>query len=208
MGKDFLPPIGSRGSTMSLGIPLGVGLVAVLAVAAVGYGIRFYWGSTIETQILSLERSLDDEKGERNAAKARIRALETQVAGLSAVNGVELIYGGSGKALPKMEVKLPYKRQGSVVVHATREKSLYYFTANDETLGEIASHPRTLGAWYLWPILRDENKLKGRGGTKLPPSTLLKIPTRLGDWRLRSATTTAGAPDAVRNKVFEQSGID
>ena len=85
MGKDFLPPIGARGSTMSLGIPLVVGLVTVLGVAAVGYGIRFYWGATIETQILSLERSLEDEKGERDAAKARIRALETQVAGLSAV---------------------------------------------------------------------------------------------------------------------------
>jgi hypothetical protein len=153
-----------------------------------------------------IDRFKEDETASQDR-EARLRSVERHLAGLSAALNIELIYGGSAKPLAKDEVKLPYRREGNLNTHQAGDVRLYYFTAKGETLGDVAAHPGTLGAWYLWPLLRDENDLKGRGDTTLPEGTLLAVPRKITDWKLRNATTSAGAPDAVRNEILSQAGI-
>lgn len=207
MARDFLPPIGGdrRG-------PSGVIVYAVLALLIVGLGglaymTRFRWVTNLQGRVAQLEVAAERAQAQRDEMASEVDALTREVAGMRAVNDVEIIFGGEEEPLDRDAVKLPYKRQGSVLVHRTSKKSLYYFTGEGETLADVAAHPGTLGAWYLWPVLKEENNLKGRGSSELPPRTLLKVPTRLGDWRVRAATTAAGTPDAVRSEIFKQAGI-
>lgn len=209
MAKTFLPEIGAQGRPGAS--PLVYILLGLLAIAVLGstYITRFHWVTGLQTKVATLEAELVAEREARQAAEQNLALLTRQVQGLSAINDVELIYGDPDlERVPRDAVKLPYTRQGSVLVHKTDKRSLFYFTGDKETLGDIASHPRVLGSYYLWPILREENKLEGRGNTPLPPGTLVRVPTRLGDWRVRSATTAAGTPDKVRDEVFKQASIN
>lgn len=171
----------------------------------------------VNERIAAMKKAAESSQADQDKIARDVERMKREVAALQAIAKVEIFWGGElaggdKKAKPveakDTKIDFSFTHQGGVWVNP-RETSgtIWYYTDEGETLARISAQSRVLGAWWLWPILAEENNLKISGTEPLAAGQMLKIPARISEYQIRHAITEAGAPDKARDEIFAQAGL-
>jgi hypothetical protein len=170
--------------------------------------VRYRWVGGLRIEVDKTASVVQEQDERISLLLSQLGETTRKVQALEEISGVEMVIGKPGEALGRTDVKLPYVQESGLLIHKRSSRKLYYLVGTEQTLGDIAAHPRILGAWYLWPLLSEGNGLSARSGShRVRPGEVLAVPTKVTRWTMRQATTTAGAPDAVREEIFRQGKL-
>ncbi len=205
--RDFRPPLGSdRRSRLPI-LPILVVALPLLSMLVTLRLVQVRSLRPMREELTTIEERFAVAQEERRVLGETVERLQKSVAAMQTISKVQLVWGDSTE---HTRVAFAYKREpGSSWWEHPREEpyTLYYYASRGDTLARIASHPRILGASYLWPILASENGLRANGSDPLPAGRLIKVPARLHESQIRRAIVEAGAPDKARDEIFGQAGI-
>ena len=197
-------------------------LLVILLPAAAAYGAWKYTQvksiRPLGERIAAMKKAADSSQADQDKMSREVEKMKREIAALQTIAKVDILWGGDAaekiekgkKPVDAKDLKIDfaYTRQGSVWTNPKAQNgTIWYYTEEGETLGRIAAEQRVLGAYWLWPVLAEENGLKINGTDSLPAGQMLRVPARIAEYQIRHAITEAGAPDKARDEIFAQAGL-
>lgn len=205
-----------RGSRLPI-LPL---LVILLPLASAYGTLKYVQTRTLRPlneRLAAMKKAADVSQTDQDKIERDVEKMKREVAALQAIAKVEILWGGElaegekkGKPVDAKDTKIDFAftHQGGVWVNPRATNgTIWYYTDEGETIARISAQSRVLGAYWLWPILAEENNLKVTGTEPLAAGQMLRIPAKIVEYQIRHAITEAGAPDKARDEIFAQAGL-